>query len=221
MEAQQELFERRYAQIAGTDRVGWSDEVTSAFAIGMFQKQLTAVGLSGGDLVELGCGRGNIALAFARLGWRSVGVDFAPTAVRWAQEFATEQGLEAEFRVADLREPWPFDTESFDAVLDANCLHFFHGDNRRRFLDEAHRVLRPSGYFLVSTIVNQPDPEHWEMLRYDPDARITRQDGVPLNCYVDAPDLIGELAEAGFRVVSSVVESRDHPIMWATLRKSM
>ncbi len=220
MDAQQGLFEERYAQIVGTDRVGWSDEETSQFAIDMYHRQLAAVGVHGGDLLELGCGRGNIALSFARLGWEVTGVDFSPTAIRWANELAITQNYEATFLEGDLRQAWPFESESFDVALDANCLHFFHGKDRAHFLNEAKRILRPNAYFLVSTIINQPKPEDWEVLAYDPETRTSQKNGVALNYYAESAELMEELMAAGFRVMSSVVTTKDHDLMWATLKKA-
>ena len=51
----------------------------------------------------------------------------------------------ASFSVADLGQPWPFEDDSFDVVIDANCLHFFHGEGRGHFLAEARRVLKTDG----------------------------------------------------------------------------
>lgn len=220
MDAQQGLFEERYSQIVGTDRVGWSDEETCQFAIEMYHRQLAAVGVHGGDLLELGCGRGNIALSFARLGWEVTGIDFSPTAIRWANELAINQNLEATFVEGDLRRPWTFESESFDVVLDANCLHFFHGADRAHFLREAYRTLRPNAYFLLSTIVNQPKQEDWEFLAYDPTLRSSFREGVAMNYYAESAELMEELMAAGFRVMSSIVTTNDHELMWATLRKT-
>jgi ubiquinone/menaquinone biosynthesis C-methylase UbiE len=47
-----------------------------------------------------------------------------------------------------------FDDASFDAVLAVECI--FHFPSRRRFLSEAHRVLRPGGHLGLSDFVPSP-----------------------------------------------------------------
>lgn len=219
MFSQKDLFEKRYEQISKTDQIGWSDEITCANAIEMYKKLLSSVGVSGGKMLELGCGRGNVALSFAKYGWDVVGVDFSPTAIRWAKELAIQQRLDAEFMEGDLSQAWAFESGEFDAVLDANCLHFFHGEDRSHYLLEAFRVLKDNGTFVVSSIVNTPEEKDWESLGYDPENRVTTRDGVVLNNYRTAPELIEEVSAAGFRVLSSVIVKDEAELFWMVLRK--
>ena len=219
MESQQELFEQRYVAISGAGHVGWSDADSYEKSIEILKKMLSSVGAFEGSLLELGCGRGNIGLDFARGGWRVTGIDFSPAAIAWANEYAIHQNLDATFIPGDLSHPWPFESESFDVVLDANCVHFFHGEDRAHFLAEAKRVLTTTGILVISSIVNQPKEEHWEMLGYDPALRVSRRDGVVMNNYVDAPELLTEIMDAGFRILTSVVEEGDHEVMWVACRK--
>jgi 2-polyprenyl-3-methyl-5-hydroxy-6-metoxy-1,4-benzoquinol methylase len=212
MPSQQELFEARYSQIAKTDRVGWSDEYKST--IGRYQNLLNLANQQSGKVLELGCGRGNISLALAQQGFEVTGVDFSPTAIDWARNFATETGQTADFEVADLGQPWPFGHDSFDVVIDANCLHFLHGDDRVRYLAEARRVTKRGGALLLSTIVNEPDEKDWEFLLYDPHTRTSRQNGITMNYYTTVPELVYALSLAGFEVSHSEMTNIDHELIW-------
>ena len=40
-----------------------------------------------------------------------------------------------------------------------------------------------------------------------------------MNNYVDAPELLTEIMDAGFRILTSVVEEGDHEVMWVACRK--
>jgi len=219
MSTQQELFEKRYVQISQTDRIGWSEKEVCESAIEMYRKLLTSVGVQPGRLLELGCGRGNIALEFANEGWDVTGVDFSPTAIAWAKDFAASKGQAAEFIVRDLCEPWGFGPETFDVILDANCLHFFHGENRNHFLSQARSTLKAQGVLVICSLVNQPKPADWALTGYDPNGRISIQNGVTMNNYVDAPELIQEVISAGFRVIASVLTQSDVDLMWLLLKK--
>ena len=247
MPNQREQFESRYAQIAKSDRAGWSDDYEAA--IERYRSLLAKAEVSGGRLLEPGCGRGNIALALAQGGFEVTGIDFSPTAIEWAKgleletkllsstpsirptvssclnewthrslspegDMAAEVGQSATFEVADLAQSWPFGDRSFDVVIDANCLHFFHGEGRVHFLAEARRVLRSGGAFLLSTIVNQPEEKDWEFLGYDSSTRTSTQNGVTMNYYTTVPELLGALEGAGFEVIYSEITNVDNELMW-------
>jgi ubiquinone/menaquinone biosynthesis C-methylase UbiE len=213
MPSQRELFEHRYQQISKTDRVGWSDEESLPVTLETLHRLVAQNSMKSGNLIELGCGRGNIALSFADH-WRVTGVDFSATAIDWARELAEKVVQQAEFIVADLVQPWPFDHLSFDVAIDANCLHFFHGDARIHFIREAHRILKPNGALIVNTIVGQPEEQHWELLNYDLNSRSTFKDGVKMNYYAEIPELIDLVQSAGFEVISTEVTRIDHDLIW-------
>jgi SAM-dependent methyltransferase len=218
MSSQQELFEQRYKQIASTNRTGWSDEVSIIESIERVRNLIRTQGLKPGKLLELGCGRGNLALAFED-DWQVTGVDFSPTAIAWAEDLASQQTKTAKFVQGDLREPWTYPDATFELVIDANCLHFFHGMDRIHFLKEAHRVLRPSGILAIATIVNEPDEEDWDMLGYDPAPRATFKDGVRMNYYSSEQELIDLVSSSGFQIVFSEITKIDGEHIWLVARK--
>src|SRR5437899_1047327 len=55
---------------------------------------LAAVLPDGGQVVDLGCGTGNYALALAKRGYRVLGLDFAPGALARAEQKRARLGLE-------------------------------------------------------------------------------------------------------------------------------
>lgn len=214
MSNQRDLFELRYQHIVTTDRIGWSDEDSIAESI----RRIHNLNLKTGSFLELGCGRGNIAIAFADQ-WQITGVDFSPTAINWAKYFASQQVKQASFIEADLTKPWPFEIDSFDVAFDANCLHFFHGDDRNHFLREAHRILTNGGTLLIDTIVNQPIQEYWEMLGYDPITRTSTQNGVKMNYFTEIPELLDLITSNGFTVTSTEITQREDDHIWIVATK--
>ena len=216
MPSQRDLFEARYQHIATTDRAGWSDEETISDSI---QKIQLITNKEPKTFLELGCGRGNIALAFADQ-WRVTGVDFSPAAIQWANQLAEQQTKKATFIEGDLTQPWPFEDNSFDIAFDANCLHFFHGDARDHFIREAHRILKPGGTLIIDTIVNQPPQEHWAMLGYDPTSRSSTQNGVRMNYFTEIPELLNLVTTNGFTITSTEISHRDDDHIWHVTEKS-
>jgi ribosomal protein L11 methyltransferase len=68
--------------------------------------ELAAGGEAAGDVLDLGCGSGILAIAACKLGFGAVrGIDNDPEAVRAARANAVLNGVRAEFRLAGLEEP--------------------------------------------------------------------------------------------------------------------
>ena len=70
---------------------------------------------AGCELLDVGCGSGQLALWAARDGVRVTGVDIAPNLIHRAQARATAEGLNARFLEGDA-EDLPFEDSSFDVV---------------------------------------------------------------------------------------------------------
>jgi ubiquinone/menaquinone biosynthesis C-methylase UbiE len=157
-----------------------------------------------GRLLELGCGAGNIAVWLAKQGYEVTGIDISPTAIGWARQRSDDEKADARFIVGDVLELKDFDNDSFDLVLDDHCLHCIIGDDRKRFLSEAYRVLKQGGYFLVETMCGPVDAAAIE--GYDPTSRCTLR-GQWATRYFGLPDEIeAELQAAGFRILASRIE---------------
>ena len=74
------------------------------------------LGLRGGERVlDLACGFGRHSLELARRGFAVTGVDITPSYIRFAEEVAQKEGLNARFFCQDIREA-NFE-QTFDAVL--------------------------------------------------------------------------------------------------------
>jgi arsenite methyltransferase len=100
----------------------------------------------GKTILDVGCGTGRTASAFARQrGCRVVGVDLSPRMVEWAKETAQRQGVldQVEFKSADARQ-LPFDAATFDAVICESVLGFV--PDKAKALREFIRVCKPGGY---------------------------------------------------------------------------
>ena len=92
-------------------------------------------GKPGGDLLDLGCGRGEFLHGYSRQGFRAVGVDRArPTLPRFS-----EKVIQADYEQFGL----PFDSETFDVLFSKSV--FEHIRDVSGLMRECHRVLRPGG----------------------------------------------------------------------------
>jgi SAM-dependent methyltransferase len=115
---------------------------------------LDVAGIRDGDRVlDAGCGfGGTIAIANERRrGVALTGLNIDPRQLALAREnVRARDGNTAVFVEGDACRP-PFADRSFDRVIAVECI--FHFPSRRRFFEEAHRLLEPGGQLTVSDFV--------------------------------------------------------------------
>lgn len=124
------------------------DDPTSRLLLGQIRDRVIhKAGLRRGDtLVDLGCGKGLVALEAARIvgpQGRVIGVDLSEEALNKAREEACRRGLSnLEFILGDVCE-LPLEDAIADAVTGRSVLAYLK--DRKAALREALRILRPGG----------------------------------------------------------------------------
>ena len=104
-----------------------------------------------GKAIEVGCGSGPILRWFNDRGFTGLGVDVSKTAVAMARE--QSRGRNLRFTCADICAPRFEKDNHYDLAVDGCCFHCITGDSdRRAFLTNIHRLLKPGGLFLVATM---------------------------------------------------------------------
>ena len=131
-----------------TEEKHWTDRLVNLFACllpHIAEWDMSVMFLparSGGSVLELGCGGGDLLCRLAALGWRAEGVDVD----RHAIQNARQKGLNVKAgRVEDLGYP----PDCFDAVIMVHVIEHIH--DPRRFLQECHRILKPGGQLSLVT----------------------------------------------------------------------
>ncbi len=105
-----------------------------------FAPRLPAAGRA--RLLDIGSGKGNHLIGFARCGLDTYGIDKRDECIEAQQQF--------DVRDCDIEhEPFPYEDDFFDFVFSKSVLeHVTHTDN---FLSQALRVLRPGGTAVLLT----------------------------------------------------------------------
>jgi SAM-dependent methyltransferase len=136
-----ELFDDHYLHFYG--------DVLAARAEPEAELVARLLGLQGGeDVLDAPCGHGRIANLLAARGCRVVGVDNSPRFLALAEADARRRGVEAEYRLGDLRE-LAFEAR-FDAALNwFTSFGYFDAPTNRALLRAFRRALRPGGRLVL------------------------------------------------------------------------
>lgn len=101
------------------------------------------------NILDVGCGEGDLALSLAKSGARVCGIDVSPAMIREATDRASRSGNSVDFSVAEaVRLPFP--NQSFDVVLAKTILCFVR--DPEPVFDELARVLRPGGVLVIGEL---------------------------------------------------------------------
>jgi SAM-dependent methyltransferase len=102
----------------------------------------------GSDVIELGCGAAAVCAWLKRGGMHPVGVDFSSAQLLAAERLQQEHGIFFPLISANA-EAVPFDRDSFDVAISEYGPSVW--SNPRRWLPEAHRLLRLGGQLIFFT----------------------------------------------------------------------
>ncbi|MFF2450676.1 class I SAM-dependent methyltransferase [Neobacillus sp. NPDC058068] len=112
------------------------------------------------ELLDIATGGGHTANAFAPLVKKVTAVDLTPEMLRVAETFISENGHQnVDFKKADA-EQLPFANEAFAIVTCRIAPHHF--PNVNKFIEEACRVLKSNGQFLLDDNV-VPEADEYDL----------------------------------------------------------
>jgi SAM-dependent methyltransferase len=170
-------------------------------------------------VVNTGCGGGEAAVYFAKLGYKVVGIDSDRTAVGLARERAWLAGSDVDFMVGDLFEtPNLLPAESFGLAIDRGAFHRLEDDrDRQRYLANIKRLLFQGGVFLLSAGFFPTDDKSPK------ERKAPRGSGSKLLLAREGGVVVNELRQAGFemlhRILRKTADSGDYGELLLYLKK--
>ncbi len=105
--------------------------------------------LEGLSVLDIGCGAGLLSEPLSRMGADVLGLDPAPGAIAIAQAHAQACGASARYRAGTI-EAMALEPKKFDAVLAMEVVE--HVRNPSAFIASAASLIKPGGFFAVSTL---------------------------------------------------------------------
>lgn len=110
----------------------------------------------GEDVLDLGCGRGELVHEAAKLGCKAVGVDYSFDAIAIAQQGARGTSWEAHCRFILARTDEDcFADEQFDVIVSSDVFEHLHRDELQLLLATVKKRLRSGGRFVFHTSPNR------------------------------------------------------------------
>ena len=115
------------------------------------QTLIETKGIEPGQVLDIGCGRGENALMLAMHGCDVTGVDRVEDVISDAKAKAIERNVKVNFVVGNVLEMDRFFKEDeFDIVIDSGLFHVMTDENRSIFARQVYRVLKKGGkYFML------------------------------------------------------------------------
>jgi 2-polyprenyl-6-hydroxyphenyl methylase/3-demethylubiquinone-9 3-methyltransferase len=164
------------------------------------------------QLLDVGCGGGFLAEAFARLGCQVTGVDPSGPAIEVAAAHARASGLAIDYRVGT-GEQLPAGDGCFDVVSCCDVLE--HVADLDAVISEMARVVRPGGVFLYDTI-NRTLPSKVAVIKVAqewPLTRIVPQHLHEWQMFITPSELETALERHGLRSCESVgIAPKSNPV---------
>lgn len=104
----------------------------------------------GKRMLDVGTGAGKYAVAAACVGYTATGVDFSPSALELAREFANRSGVVdlCHFKLGDVLALEL--GERFDVITDGGCLHHIRRKSWPDYFSSVRRHLSPNGRWIAS-----------------------------------------------------------------------
>jgi predicted TPR repeat methyltransferase len=133
---------------------GYSEAfMDTAYYHASFDRFLAAIAAGPAEVLELGCGPGNITryLLDHRPELRILGTDLAPNML----ELAREHNPAATFQLLDARDMLSLDRR-FDAIMCGFCLPYLTPGETTALIGDAAALLRPGGVLYLSTMEDDP-----------------------------------------------------------------
>ncbi len=114
--------------------------------------------MPGMKVLDIGCGRGDLAIECARRGAKATGIDYSEDGIEIAKSSLKKQKLNIQKNVSFFKmdsKKLEFEINSFDIITSYDVFEHLYKDELEIVMNEISRVLKPKGILLVHTETNK------------------------------------------------------------------
>lgn len=117
-------------------------------------------------VLDLGCGNGKNSLYIKEQGdnIKVTGLEISDTVIGHARRLTPD----GNFIKQSIGNTWAVEDSSFDIILDVTASNSLNEDERRVYLSEIKRVLKPNGYFFLRALCKDGDKNAQTLLKTNP-----------------------------------------------------
>ncbi|MDF1549744.1 MAG: methyltransferase domain-containing protein [Bacteroidales bacterium] len=115
-------------------------------------------------LVDIGCSVGTFAIEFSKAGYKTIGIDFDPEAIKIARELNEEEHTNAEFYQMDLAD-WKTSFAKIDIAVCFDIFEHLHDDELGALFYILKKQLSVSGCVIFHTLPQEYDYLFWSNKR--------------------------------------------------------
>lgn len=108
------------------------------------------------SVLDLGCGIGRHAIAFAEEGFYVHAVDFSKEALDQLHKISIMNDLRIQTKIGDYRSTL-YENESFEIVLSYNVLYHGSRDEFQKSINKCYDYLKPNGLFMFTCLTREDD----------------------------------------------------------------
>jgi len=120
------------------------------------------------NILDLGCGTGRNSNYLAERGNSVIGIEISKIALDIAKSRAKDLGLDVDYRLGDIGEPYKIEDDSIDIILDVTSSNSLNEKGRDIYIHECSRVLKDGGYMFVRALCKDGNKNVKNLLKDSP-----------------------------------------------------
>ncbi|MFZ5518466.1 MAG: class I SAM-dependent methyltransferase [Candidatus Zhuqueibacterota bacterium] len=160
------------------------------------------------SVLDVACGIGTQSIGLAKLGYKVKSSDLSFAEIEYARQEATRQGVQIEFRVADMRQVWDVYQSQFDVVIacDNSVPHLLNDQEILTAFQQFYRCTKSDGCCII-TVRDYAQLERKERQKQIHPRSVQQTEDVQIVMFD-----VWDFNEDCYEITTYVVEDRGEPV---------
>ncbi len=159
--------------------------------------------VEGKEVLDIGCGRGNLSFYLARRGAKVIGIDLSKNFINFCKNQMKRLNLKVDFRVMNAQIP-DFEDNTFDIIVGSRILH--HLPDIELFFRECKRLLKKKGFITFIEPLKKNPIVEMNRKHLNPKKRTKHEHPLLLSDVMKAKKIFGNIKHAEYYIISPSTE---------------